>query len=61
MGAQRKVIDCRQFPDSKCSLAIAGTEEEVLKMAVHHAVSDHQHENTPQLRDKLRSLLKDDR
>ena len=31
----RKVADCRQFPSEKnCSLTIAGTEEEVVKVAI---------------------------
>mgnify|MGYP001600886071 FL=1 len=58
----RKYIDCREFPSEKnCSLAISGTEEEVLDLAVLHAVNAHGHQNTPELRGQLRSLLKDDR
>ena len=39
MASMRKVIDCRLFPsESNCSLTIAGAEEEVLKVAVRHAV-----------------------
>jgi predicted small metal-binding protein len=57
----RKVIDCRHFPSEKnCTLAISGTEDEVLEAAVHHAVSAHGHENTPELREQIRSLLKDE-
>jgi predicted small metal-binding protein len=57
----RKVIDCRLFPsDRNCTLAISGTEEEVLEIAVQHAVASHGHEKTPELREKLRSLLRDD-
>jgi hypothetical protein len=38
-GQQRKVIDCRLYPSEKnCSLKISGTEEEVLNVAVRHAV-----------------------
>jgi len=40
--AERKSIDCRDYPSAKnCSLKISGTEEEVLDAAVHHAVSAH--------------------
>jgi len=57
----RKTIDCRNFPSEKnCTLAISGTEEEVLDTAVHHAVTAHGHANTPELRKQIRSMLKDE-
>lgn len=60
MAAQRKSIDCRDYPSEKnCSLKISGAEEEVLDAAVQHAASVHGHENTPQLREQIRSMLKD--
>jgi predicted small metal-binding protein len=56
----RKYIDCREFPnEASCTLEISGTEQEVLDNAVVHAVSVHGHENTPELREQLRGLLKD--
>jgi predicted small metal-binding protein len=59
--AQRKSIDCRNYPSEKnCSLKISGTEEEVLNAAVQHAVSAHGHENTPDLREQIKSMLKDE-
>jgi predicted small metal-binding protein len=61
MAAQRKSIDCRDYPSEKnCSLKISGTEEEVLDAAVRHAVSAHGHQNAPELREQIRSMLKDD-
>jgi predicted small metal-binding protein len=58
--AQRKPIDCRDYPsDKNCSLRISGTEEEVLDAAVQHAASSHGHEKSPELRDQLKSILKD--
>jgi len=61
MAAQRKSIDCRNHPSEKnCSLKISGTEQEVLGAAVQHAVSAHGHENTPELREQIRSMLKDE-
>jgi predicted small metal-binding protein len=61
MPSSRKVIDCRNFPSEKnCTLAISGTEEEVLDLAVLHATTVHGHQNTPELRDQIRSLLKDE-
>jgi predicted small metal-binding protein len=60
MAAQRKSIDCRDYPsENNCSLKISGTEEEVLDAAVQHAASVHGHENTPELREQIRSMLKD--
>jgi uncharacterized protein DUF1059 len=57
----RKFIDCREFPSEKnCSVKISGTENEVLDLAVMHATSFHGHENTSELRDEIRKLLKDE-
>jgi hypothetical protein len=59
--ANRKSIDCRDHPSEKnCSLKISGTEEEVLDAATQHAVSAHGHEDTPELREQLKSMLKDE-
>jgi predicted small metal-binding protein len=54
----RKMIDCRKVPSEiGCTLTIAGTEDEVLDAAAAHAVAKHGHEDTPELRDMLRSSL----
>jgi len=59
--ANRKSIDCRDYPSEKnCSLKISGTEQEALDAAVHHAVSAHGHDNTPELREQIKSMLKDE-
>jgi predicted small metal-binding protein len=59
--ATRKSIDCRDYPSEKnCSLKISGTEAEVLDAAVQHAVSAHGHESSAELREEIRSMLKDD-
>ena len=56
----RKVADCRLYPsESGCTLRIEGTEEEVLEAATQHAVTAHGHTNSPELREQLRTLLKD--
>ncbi len=61
-NSQRKVADCRAFPsDINCSLTISGTEDEVLKIAVRHAVEEHGHKNSPELVEQIRSLLKDEK
>ena len=58
--AQRKSIDCRDSPSEKnCSLKLSGTEQEVLDAAVQHAVSVHGHKNSPELREQIKSMLKD--
>lgn len=60
MAGQRKSIDCRDYPsDKNCSLRISGTEDEVLDAACAHAASSHGHQNSPELREQLRSMLKD--
>lgn len=57
----RRVADCRDYPsESNCSLTIAGEEEEVVRAAAEHAVSVHSHEDTPELRDQVRGMLKDE-
>lgn len=61
MAAKRKSIDCRDYPSEKnCSLKISGTDEEVLDTAVQHALSAHGHEETPELREQIKSMLKDE-
>ncbi|WP_327292587.1 DUF1059 domain-containing protein [Streptomyces sp. NBC_01198] len=57
----RKVADCRQVPsDTTCTLTISGEEDEVVRAASEHAVSVHGHSDTPDLREEIRSSLKDD-
>ncbi len=61
MAAQRKSIDCRDYPSEKnCSLKISGTEQEMLDAAVQHAASAHGHKSTPELRQQIKSMLKDE-
>jgi predicted small metal-binding protein len=61
MAAQRKSIDCRDYPSEKnCSLKISGTEEEVVDAAMQHAVSAHGHENRSELRNQIKTMLKDE-
>jgi hypothetical protein len=57
----RKYIDCREMPsESGCDLAMAGSEEHVLTAAVTHAITAHGHEDTPELREQMRGILKDE-
>lgn len=58
----RKFIDCREFPSEKnCSLKISGTEDEVVRAAAQHAVDAHGHQDTSELREMVRSGLRDER
>ena len=60
-GASRKMIDCRRIPSERnCSITIAGSEEEVLTVAMRHAVEEHGHTASSELREKLRGALMDE-
>ncbi len=57
----RKYIDCREMPsDNNCDLAMSGSEQHIVEAAAIHAVTAHNHEDTPELRDELRGILKDE-
>ncbi len=59
--AERKTIDCRKMPsESNCTITISGTEEEVMPLAVHHAITVHGHEDTTELKEQIRSMLEDE-
>jgi len=57
----RKYIDCREFPsEMNCTVTIAAdTEEELLDIAVQHAVATHGHEDTPEFRRELKKAFKE--
>jgi predicted small metal-binding protein len=59
----RKYIDCREYPSEVgCTVAIfADSDDELLEAAARHAVDVHGHEDSPELRDQLRSLFREDR
>ena len=55
---ERFMADCRRFEsDSNCTLTIIGPEDDVVAAAAQHAAASHGHEDTPELREQLRSLL----
>ena len=56
----RQYIDCREYPsEMNCSVALsADTDKELLEAAVQHAVSVHQHQDTPELRAQLKQMFK---
>ena len=54
----RKIADCRRFEsENNCSLTIIGEEDEVIAVAARHAVADHGHEDTAELREEIRGML----
>jgi predicted small metal-binding protein len=60
-NSKRKFVDCRDMPSEKnCSVRISGSEDEVVKVAVRHAVEEHGHKDTPELRKEIRKALKDE-
>jgi predicted small metal-binding protein len=56
---ERKYIDCREVPsDSKCTITIAAdTEQELMDIAVLHAVQKHGHQDTPEFRQMLKQAV----
>ncbi len=46
--------------ESNCTLAISGTEEEVLPVAVYHAITVHGHQDTPELKEQIKAMLEDE-
>ena len=57
----RKSIDCRDYlDDTGCTLYLSGEEEDVIRAVAEHAASVHGMEDTPELRERFRSMLKDE-
>lgn len=56
---ERKYIDCREVPsESKCTVTIAAdTEQELMDVAVQHAVTVHGHQDTPEFRQQLKQAV----
>ncbi|MGK5113526.1 MULTISPECIES: DUF1059 domain-containing protein [unclassified Geodermatophilus] len=57
----RKTMDCRTMPSEKnCTVQISGEEDEVLEIAVAHAISAHGHTDGPELREGVKAGLRDE-
>jgi predicted small metal-binding protein len=57
----RKSLDCRTIPSERsCTVQISGEEDEVLELAVAHAVTAHGHTDGAELREGLRAGLRDE-
>jgi hypothetical protein len=55
----RYSVDCRELPsETKCDLLMSGSEEHLVEAAAIHAITAHKHEDTPALRDEIRSSMK---
>lgn len=57
---KRVVMDCRQNPRGRCTLTIAGSEEEVLDVGEYHMTMKHGFKKEPELRKQLRGFLKEE-
>jgi hypothetical protein len=58
----RSYVDCREFPsENNCSLKISGTPDEVLTAATQHAVASHGHQDGPELREQIKSGIREER
>lgn len=58
--SKRVILDCREHKESNCSLAISGTEAEVLELGEYHATTKHGFMKEPGLRAQLKSFLKEE-
>ena len=57
----RMYIDCRQYPSEKnCSVSIAAdTRKELIDAATQHAVAVHGHKDSPELREQIGKIIKE--
>ncbi|MFF1836360.1 DUF1059 domain-containing protein [Streptomyces sp. NPDC058231] len=57
----RKVADCREYPsETKCTLALAGEPEEVVRATTELALSVHGHADDRELREETGAGLRDE-
>jgi len=57
----RKVIDCREFPSEiNCTITISGLEKEVFRVAHRHALEEHGHKDTAELRKLIKTMMRDE-
>ncbi len=58
----RYYMDCRDLPsENDCDIRMSGSEEHLVEAAAVHAmITAHGHADTPQLREDLRKLMKED-
>ncbi len=57
----RKYIDCRDTPSERnCTLRMSGEEDELLEAATQHMVSMHSHQDSPELREQIKTSWRED-
>jgi predicted small metal-binding protein len=58
---KRIVADCRKFPSEKnCQFTISADkseEEELVDVSVHHAITHHGHQDSPELREEIKKTI----
>jgi hypothetical protein len=58
---KRTSIDCRDFPNEiGCTLLISGSTKEVFNIALRHAIEEHGHKETNELRKQIKAMMKKD-
>jgi predicted small metal-binding protein len=57
----RMYIDCRQYPsEMNCSVSIAAdSKKELIDAATQHAVAVHGHKDSPELREEIGKMIKE--
>jgi hypothetical protein len=56
---KRVIIDCRDFPNEiGCTLLISGSRKEVFNISVRHAIEEHGHKDTSELRKQIKAMMK---
>ncbi len=56
---KRKIIDCRDFPNEiGCTLLISGSQKEVFNISLRHAIEEHGHKDTAELRKQIKAMMK---
>ena len=54
----RITIDCREFPNEiGCTLLISGSAKEIFKVALRHAIEEHGHQDTKELRKQIKAMM----
>ena len=59
-NGKRYAADCRKMPSEKnCDVYMSGSKEHLVNAAVAHAVRDHGHKDSPELRSEIESMLEE--
>ena len=57
----RYYLDCRDLPsESNCDIRMSGSEEHLVEAAAVHAITAHGEKDTPQLREEMRKLMREE-